>query len=75
MIIDSVAAIKALLLKGNYIGFLPKYSLNDDADQKRLAVISSEIPRQFYYSQILCAKNKWLSPFIEELIAEIKQSK
>ena len=75
MIIDSVAAIKDLLLKGNYIGFLPKYSLNDNADQKRLAVISSKIPRQFYYSQVLCAKNKWLSPFIEELIKEIKENK
>ncbi len=74
IIIDSVAAIKALLLKGDYIAFLPKYALNDALEKKELIIISSKLPKQFYYSQVLCAKNKWLSPFMEALIAEIQES-
>lgn len=74
MIIDSVAAIMTLIQKGEHIAFLPKYAMHDALESGKLKVIDSDIPRQFYYSKVLCAKNKWISPFIEEMIDEIKQS-
>ena len=74
VIIDSVAAIKSLLLKSDYIAFLPKYSLSDAFERKELAIISTSLPSEYYYSQVLCTKNKWLSPLITELISEIQKS-
>lgn len=74
MVINSVAAVKEMLLKGDYIAFLPKYALMDAVENKELTILSTKFPKQTYYTQILCAKNKWLSPFIKELIDEIKKS-
>ena len=35
----------------------------DALESGKLKVIDSDIPRQFYYSKVLSAKNKWISPF------------
>lgn len=74
VVVDSVAAIKNLLPVVQSIAFLPEYSLNKSTDSNQLTVISTDITPQIYYSQFLCTRDKWISPFIEELILEIKKS-
>lgn len=73
VVVDSIAAITTLLRNGQSVAFLPKYSLKEDLMQEQLTIISTDILPQFYYSQLLCAKYKWMSPFIEELIDDIKK--
>lgn len=72
IVVDSVSAIKTLILSGHSVAFLPKYSLKHEILNKSLSVVSCKLPPQIYYSQLICTKDKWMSPFIEELIAEIK---
>ncbi len=72
MVVDSVSAIKTLISNGQSVAFLPKYSLKDEIENKSLSIVSCKLPPQIYYSQLICTKDKWMSPFIEELVEEIK---
>ena len=74
IVVDSISAIITLVNQGNSVAFLPKYSLKESIEQRKLAVVSSDLPSQFYYSQLLCNKGKWMSPFIHELISNIKEN-
>lgn len=70
--VDSTVAIAALLQKNIALAFLPKYSVDRLLEEKRLVQIEVDLEPQVYYSQILCHKNRWISPFMEWLIEEIK---
>ena len=68
--VDSVTAIVSLLKNSNLVAFLPEYAL----DTNSLFILSTELPCQIYYSQLLCSKDKWHSPFLEQFISIVQQN-
>ncbi len=71
--VDSTIAIAELVRKGMGIAFLPAYSVEEQLKQGTLVEISTELPEQTYYSQILCHKKRWLSPLMSGFIEMIAQ--
>lgn len=65
--VDSVNAIITLLSDNRSIAFLPKYSITDD-----MKIIDPGIPPCIYYSQLLCPKDKWISPFMKYMTERIE---
>ena len=74
IIVDSISAITELLPTGESLAFLPEYAIKEALDKNQLTILRSDIPRQFYYSQILCTKDKWMSPIMEQFIKKFKES-
>ncbi len=72
--VDSTTAIISLLKEDKNIAFLPKYSVEAHLKNDSLAILRTDLPPQFYYSQLLCSKEKWLSPFIERLISYLESA-
>ncbi|MBR2722044.1 MAG: LysR family transcriptional regulator [Clostridia bacterium] len=72
--LDSIIAICALLRDRQSVAFLPKYALDRELRDGNLTVLQVDCPPQTYYSQLLCTKHKWISPFIEHLISQIRLS-
>lgn len=70
--VDSIVAITALVQKSIALAFLPKYSVRKQLEEKSLLQVEADLPPQTYYSQILCHKSRWISPFMEELIKQIR---
>ena len=70
--VDSTVAIAALLQKNTALAFLPEYSVCKQLKEGSLCRVEVDIAPQIYYSQILAHKNRWISPFMEKLIEEIK---
>lgn len=71
--IDSVHVVAELVEKGMGIAFLPEYAIEKKLREGQLIRLPAAIPPQYYYSQILCHKSRWLSPFMIEFVEEIKQ--
>ena len=74
VVLDSIIAICTLLSDRQSVAFLPKYALTERLAAGELTTLDVDDEKQIYYSQLLCAKDKWLSPFIEALIAKIRES-
>ena len=74
VVLDSIIAICTLLSDRQSVAFLPKYSLAERLAAGELTILDVNCPKQIYYSQLLCAKDKWLSPFIEALIEKIRNT-
>ncbi len=73
--IDSVAALVELVKKGMGVAFLPEYAVKKLTDKGELTVIDVDYPKQTYFSQILCHKSKWLSPFAKGFIRLIEEAR
>lgn len=71
--VDSTVAIVALVQKRMGLGFLPEYSVEKHLRNGVLTKLSTDIPEQTYYSQILCHKKRWLSPLMAGFIETIAQ--
>ena len=72
--VDSTVAIAGLLQNNDALAFLPEYSVQKQIDEGRLSRIDVDLAPQVYYSQILCHKKCWVSPFMEKLIEEIRKN-
>lgn len=72
--LDSVLGICMLLCKNDNLAFLPKYALEKEVNKEELVQIKTSEKEQKYYSQLLCNKDKWISPFIEKLVSLIKET-
>ncbi len=70
--VDSTVAIVALVQKNMDLAFLPEYSVQRLLEAGDLIQVDVDIEPQIYYSQILCHKSRWQSPFMTGLIEEIK---
>ena len=70
--VDSTIAIASLIQTNMALAFLPKYSVQKLLDEKCLTELDVDLEPQIYYSQILSHKQRWVSPFMETLIAQIK---
>lgn len=66
--VDSTVAIADVVQKGMGVAFLPEYSVKKMLEQGTLIKINPKLPTQTYYSQILCHKKRWISPFMNEFI-------
>ena len=74
IVIDSVSAICDLIMSTDCVAFLPKYAVESRIKNGELFQIKDCCEKSVYYSQLLCQKGKWLSPFIKNLI-EIVENK
>lgn len=70
--VDSVHVITQLLKTNIGIAFLPQYAVAKELAEGKLIKIDTAIEPQIYFSQILCHKNRWLSPFMEKFIEAIQ---
>lgn len=68
--LDSVLGICSLLRDRQSVAFLPRYALSEEP----LSILDVNAPKQIYYSQLLCLKDKWISPLIDALIAKIREA-
>lgn len=75
VIIDNIAAIITLLRDDLSVSFLPEYALQPSLVEGSLVKLDVDTPEQQYYSQILCHKNKWHSPFIRSFIQMIRDER
>jgi len=70
--IDNIAVITELVAQGTGIAFLPEYAIRKHIAEGRLIKLGVDIPEQIYYSQVLCHKSRWMSPFMAGLLEQIK---
>lgn len=70
--IDNVFVIAELAKKGMGLALLPEYCVSEELKNKSLVKLSVDVDEQPYYSQLLCHKNRWLSPDMREFIDFLK---
>lgn len=73
--IDNISVIAELVAKGMGIAFLPEYAMQKRMEEGSLVKLDVDIPEQVYYSQVLCHKSRWISPFLRGLIDRIKNTR
>ena len=71
--IDNISMIADLVEKGMGLAFLPEYAVKRRLEKGALFKLDVDIPPQIYYSQVLCHKNRWMSPFMTGLLEMIKE--
>lgn len=67
--LDSTSVISTLAHKGMGIAFLPEYAVDRHLKEGYLEKIDSLIPKQTYFSQLLCHKSRWLSPYMKDFVS------
>ena len=70
--VDSIHVIAELVQKGMGLAFLPRYAVQKRLEEGTLAELDADIPPQIYYSQILCHKSRWISPFMAGFLEMIQ---
>ncbi len=73
--VDSVHVITQLLQTNIGLAFLPKYAVAEQLKEHHLAKVDVNMAPQIYFSQILCHKNRWLSPFMAKFIELIQRAR
>ncbi|MBE7092121.1 MAG: LysR family transcriptional regulator [Clostridiales bacterium] len=73
--IDSVAVLIDLVKNGMGLAFLPEYAVKKQVNKKEIVLLDVEYPAQYYYSQILCHKSRWLSPWAKGFVSLIEQAR
>ncbi len=73
--IDNIFIIADLVQKGMGLAFLPEYAVQKRLEEGTLVKLDVDIPPQIYYSQVLCHKSRWMSPFMTGLIQMIKEAR
>ena len=71
--IDNISMIADLVEKGMGLAFLPEYAVKRRLEKGALFKLDVDVPPQIYYSQVLCHKNRWMSPFMTGLLEMIKE--
>lgn len=70
--VDSTAVITELVAKGMGLAFLPAYAVAQAIEDGRVVRVDADVPPQTYYSQILCHKSRWMSPFMTGLVDAVR---
>ena len=70
--VDSTVAICNLVQRGVGIAFLPEYSVSEQLMQGTLVKLDVTPEPQVYYSQILCHRNRWISPIMQNFIDAVQ---
>ncbi len=72
--LDSTEVLSELVVKGCGIAFLPEYCVKEKIAKGLLIKIDVNIDEQIYYSQILCHKNRWISPYIKAFVETLEET-
>ncbi|MBP3633941.1 MAG: LysR family transcriptional regulator [Oscillospiraceae bacterium] len=72
--VDSTIAIADAAIHGLGVAFLPRYAVRHHLEKGTLTEVTVG-QGQEYYSQILCHKNHWISPFMEGMIRIITEKR
>ena len=72
--VDSTIAIASLLRQNEGFAFLPAYAVRGQLERGELVTIDVDCEPQVYHSRILCHQSRWASPFMEGLIAHIREA-
>lgn len=73
--VDSTAVITELVAKGMGLAFLPAYSVGKPIADGRVVSLDADVPPQTYYSQILCHKSRWMSPYMTGLVDAVRAAR
>ncbi len=73
--IDNIYVIAELVERGMGLAFLPEYAVQERLKNGTLVQLDVDIPPQIYYSQVLCHKNRWMSPFMKGLLDMITEAR
>lgn len=73
--IDNIYVIAELVEKGMGLAFLPEYAVEKRLTEGTMVKLDVDIAPQIYYSQVLCHKSRWMSPFMAGLLDMIKTSR
>lgn len=73
--VDNVLVIIELVKKGMGVAFLPEYLISEEIEKGNLKKLDINASDEAYYSQILCHKDRWVTPFMEELINMLKKAR
>ncbi len=71
--VDSTVVIARLLTTGTGMAFLPEYAVAAELQSGSLIKPTVEIPPQTYYRQILCHRDRWISPVLQAFIDLLSQ--
>lgn len=72
--VDSTVVVIDMVKKGLGFGFLPEYAVSKQLLDGSLVKVDVDIPVQTLYSQVLCHKGRWISPFMTGFIDMVKAS-
>lgn len=72
--VDSIFAVTELVKENMGIAFLPENAVRNHLNNGALCKIDTLFESNSYKSQILCHKNRWISPFITGFIKEIERN-
>lgn len=70
--IDSAHVIARLVRRGVGLAFLPRHFVEKELEDGTLVALDVNVEMPRYYSQILCHKNRYVSPIMCRLIEAIK---
>ncbi len=73
--VDNVLVIIELVKKGMGVAFLPEYLISNEIEKGNLKKLDINVSDEAYYSQILCHKDRWVTPFMLELINMLKKAR
>ncbi|MBQ4154312.1 MAG: LysR family transcriptional regulator [Clostridia bacterium] len=73
--VDNVLVIIELVKKGLGVAFLPEYLLSNEIESGNLKKLEVTALPDTYYSQILCHKDRWVTPFMKELINMLRSKR
>lgn len=71
--LDSTSVISNLAHKGMGIAFLPEYAVKRHILNGFLVKIDTVLPEETYFSQLLCHKSRWLSPYMKDFISLLEE--
>jgi DNA-binding transcriptional LysR family regulator len=73
--VDNVLVIIELVKRGMGVAFLPEYLISHEIEKGNLKKLNLNMVAETYYSQVLCHKDRWVTPFMLELINMLKESR
>lgn len=73
--VDNVLVIIELVKRGMGVAFLPEYLVIDEIEKGNLVKLDVNELTENYYSQVLCHKDRWVTPFMVELIEMLKKQR
>lgn len=74
MQINNTNAICQLIRNSDSVAFLPAYSVKQRVEKGVLKILRTNIPTREYFIKILSRKNKWIEPYMEDMIKAIHDS-
>ena len=73
--VDNVLVIIELVKRGMGVAFLPEYLISNEIENGNLKKLDVYTSNEVYHSQILCHKDRWVTPFMLELINMLKKAR